>query len=75
MTMKIGFRMTTMMTRLNTTMENTMIEQLREVEYPRAPKGRTWMPIDEQAKRERKWVDIEDLTKKKECTWIPMEVE
>ena len=56
-------------------MENTTIEQLREVEDPRAPKERTWMPIDDQAKRVRKWVDIEDLRKKKECTWIPMEVE
>jgi len=31
--------------------------------------------MDEQAKRVRKWVDVEDLRKKKECTWIPMEVE
>ena len=53
------------------TMENTTIEQLREVEYPRDPKGRTWTPLDEQAKRERKWVDIEDLTKKK-LNWIPI---
>ena len=67
--------MTTMMTRLNTTMENTTIEQLREVEEPRDPKGRKWIPMDEQAKRERKWVDIEDLTKKTELNWIPMEVE
>jgi len=45
------------------------------VEYPRDLKGRKWTPIDEQGKRERKWVDIEDLTKKKEPTWISMEVE
>ena len=56
-------------------MENTTIEQLREVEEPRDPKGRKWIPMDEQAKRVRKWVDVEDLRKKKECTWIPMEVE
>ena len=56
-------------------MENTTIEQLREVEYPRDTNGRKWMPIEDQTKRERKWVDIEDLTKKKEWTWIPMEVE
>ena len=67
--------MTTMMTRLNMAMENTTIEQLREVEEPRDPKGRKWIPMDEQAKRVRKWVDVEDLRKKKECTWIPMEVE
>jgi len=48
---------------------------LREVEEPRDPKGRKWIPMDEQAKRVRKWVDVEDLRKKKECTWIPMEVE
>ena len=63
--------MMTMMARLDMTMENTTIEQLREVEYPRDPKGRTWTPLDEQAKRERKWVDIEDLTKKK-LNWIPI---
>jgi len=45
---------------------------LREVEEPRDPKGRKWMPMDEQGKRERKWVDIEDLTKKKELNWIPI---
>jgi len=67
--------MTTMMTRLNTTMENTTIEQLREVEHPRDPKGRKWMPIEDWTKRERKWMPIEDLTKKKEWTWISMEVE
>ena len=67
--------MTTMMTRLDTTMENTTIEQLREVEHPRGQKGYTWTSINEYAKRERKWVDIEDLTKKKEPTWISMEVE
>ena len=51
-------------------MENTTIEQLREVEYPRDPKGRKWMPIDEQAKGVRKWVAVEDLTKKTELNWI-----
>lgn len=56
-------------------MENTTIEQLREVEHPRHQKGYTWTPIGEYAKRERKWVDIEDLTKKEEPTWISMEVE
>ena len=44
-----------------------------EVEKPRDQKGYTWMPIGEQANRERKWVDIQDLTKKKEWTWIPVE--
>ena len=56
-------------------MENTTIEQLREVEHPRDPKGRKWMPIEDWTKRERKWMPIEDLTKKKEWTWISMEVE
>ena len=45
-----------------------------EVEYPRDPKGRKWKPIDDQAKREHKWIPMEDLTKKKEWTWIPIEV-
>ena len=53
-------------------MGNTTIEQLREVEDPRDPKGRKWKPIDDYAKRERKWVDVEDLTKKKELNWIPI---
>ena len=56
-------------------MMDLTIENGCEVEYPRDPKGRKWKPIEDQAKRERKWVDIEDLTKKKECTWISMEVE
>ena len=63
------------MMRKDITMMDLTIENGCEVEYPRDPKGRTWMPMDEQAKRERKWVDIEDLTKKKEWTWISMEVE
>ena len=42
------------------------------MENPRDPKGRKWKPIDEYAKRERKWVDVEDLTKKKELNWIPI---
>ena len=62
--------MTTMMTRLNMAMENTTIEQLREVEYPRDQKGYTWTPINEQAKRVRKWVAVEDLTKMSELNWI-----
>lgn len=56
------------------TMENMTLANGNEVEKPRDQKGYTWMPIGEQAKRERKWVDIQDLTKKKEYTWIPIEV-
>ena len=47
---------------------------MSEVEKQRDPKGRTWIPIGEQANRERKWVSIEDGTKKKEWTWISIEV-
>ena len=46
---------------------------MSEVEKQRDPKGRTWIPIGEQANRDRKWMPIQDLTKKKEWTWIPME--
>ena len=53
-------------------MMDLTIENGCEVEYPRAPKGRKWIPMDEQAKRVRKWVDVEDLTKKKELKWIPI---
>ena len=56
-------------------MMDLTLENGCEVEYPREQKGYTWTPIGEYAKRERKWVDIEDLTKKKEPTWISMEVE
>ena len=56
------------------TMENMTLANGNEVEIPRDQKGYTWMPIGEQANRERKWVDIQDLTKKKEYTWIPIEV-
>ena len=56
-------------------MMDLTIENGCEVEYLRDQKGYTWTPIGEQAKRERKWVDIEDLTKKTEPTWISMEVE
>ena len=56
------------------TMENMTLANGNEVEIPRDQKGYTWMPIGEQANRERKWVDIQDLTKKKEWTWIPIEV-
>lgn len=75
MMMKIGFRMTIMTMWRDITMMDLTIENGCEVEQPRDPKGRTWTPIGEYAKRERKWVDIEDLTKKKEPTWISMEVE
>ena len=56
------------------TMESMTLANGNEVEKPRDPKGYTWTPIGEQAKRERKWVDIQDLTKKKEWTGIPIEV-
>ena len=56
-------------------MEDSTRENMSEVEYPRDQKGRTWIPIGEQAKRERKWMPIEDGAKKKEWTWISMEVE
>lgn len=44
-----------------------------EVGIPRDPKGCKWIPIDEQANREPKWVSIEDGAKKKEWTWISIE--
>ena len=40
------------------------------MEDPRDPKGRKWIPMDEQAKRVCKWVAVEDLTKKTELNWI-----
>ena len=56
------------------TMEDSTMENMREVENLRDPKGRTWIPIGEQAKQERKWIPIEDGATKKEWTWIPIEV-
>ena len=47
---------------------------MSEVERQRDPKGRTWIPIGEQAKRDHKWMSIEDGAKKKEWTWISIEV-
>ena len=55
------------------TKEDTAMEKSCEAENPRGEKGRTWIPVDAQVKRERKWVPVEDGTKKKEWTWIPME--
>jgi hypothetical protein len=58
---KIGFHLriwTFAMMRLDMTMENMTLANGNEVEKPRDQKGYTWMPIGEQAKRERKWVDI-----------------
>ena len=55
------------------TMESMTLANGNEVEKPRDQKGYTWMPIGEQANRDRKWVDIQDLTKKKEWTWISIE--
>ena len=55
-------------------MEDSTMENMSEAECPRDPKGRTWIPIDEQAKQERKWVPVEDGAKKKEWTWISIEV-
>ena len=54
--------------RLSMTLENG-----NEAEKPRDQKGYTWIPVDGQAKRDRKWIPMEDLTKKKEWTWIPVE--
>ena len=55
-------------------MENTTIEQLREVEDPRDPKGRKWTPIEDWAeKRGYRWIAFGE--KAKERIWIPMEVE
>ena len=54
------------------TMENMTLANGNEVEKPRDQKGYTWTSINEQAKRVRKWVDVEDLTKKKELNWIPI---
>ena len=74
MTKKIGFHLrtwTSEMMRGNMMMEDM---NMSEVEKQRDPKGRTWIPIGEQANRERKWVSIEDGAKKKEWTWISIEV-
>ena len=49
------------------------LENGNEAEKPRDQKGYTWIPVDGQAKRDRKWIPMEDLTKKKEWTWIPVE--
>ena len=50
------------------------IEHLREVEDPRDPKGRTWIPIEDWAqKRGYNWIAIGE--KPKERIWIPMEVD
>ena len=46
-----------------------------EVEHPRNQKGYTWIPMDAQAKKERKWIPMQDVGKKKEWTWISMEAE
>lgn len=51
------------------------MEKSCEAANTRDEKGRTWVPVDAQVKRERKWVPVEDGTKKKEWTWIPMEDE
>lgn len=56
-------------------MMDLTLENGCEVEYQRDSKGRTWMPMDEQAKKERKWMPMQDLNKKKEWTWISMEAE
>ena len=53
-------------------MMDLTIENGCEVEQTRDQKGYTWTPIGEQANRERKWIPMEDLTKKKEWTWIPI---
>ena len=50
------------------------IEHLREVEDPRDPKGRKWMPIEDWAKkRGYTWIAIGE--EPKERIWIPMEVD
>ena len=56
------------------TKEDTAMEKSCEAENPRGEKGRTWIPVDAQVKRERKWVPVEEGTKKKEWTWITIEV-
>ena len=55
-------------------MENTTIEQLREVEDPHDHEGRTWTPIEDWAKRRGyRWIEIGE--KPKERVWISMEVD
>ena len=56
-------------------MMDLTLENGCEVEYQRDSKGRTWMPMDAHAKKERKWIPMQDLGKKKEWTWISMEAE
>ena len=72
MTKKIGFHLrtwTSTMMRLDMT-----IEHLREVEDPRDPKGRKWMPIEDWAKRRGyRWIAIGE--KPKERIRISMEVD
>ena len=53
-------------------MMDLTIENGCEVEQTRDQQGRTWISIDEPAKREPKWMPIEDLTKKTELNWIPI---
>ena len=67
--------MTTMtMMRKDITMMDLTIENGCEVEYPRDPKGRKWMPIEDWAKRRGyRWIEIGE--KPKERVWISMEVE
>ena len=46
-----------------------------EVEEPRDQKGYTWIAIDEYAKKDRIWIPVEDLKKKKELNWNLLEIE
>ena len=59
---KIGFRLRTWMTftmmRKDITMMDLTIENGCEVEHPRDHKGYTWIPMDAQAKKERKWIPM-----------------
>ncbi len=55
--------------RLNMTMKNS-----RDVEKPRDPKERKWMPIEDWAqKRGYRWIAFGE--EPKERIWIPMEVD
>ena len=50
------------------------MENSREVEMPRDPKGRTWIPIEDWAKnRGYRWIAFDE--EPKERIWIPMEVD
>ena len=62
------------MTNTDPTKEDTAMEKSCDAENTRDEKGRTWIPVDAQAKRERKWVPVEDLAKPKERNWITIEV-